>query len=76
LQIHSANKDEVKAAAGSLDLIINTISATFDPEVYLSTLLKINGVMCLVGLPSTTLAVEPGNVVFGRRSFAGSLIGG
>eukprot|EP00301_Raphidiophrys_heterophryoidea_P021342 c5802_g1_i1.p1 GENE.c5802_g1_i1~~c5802_g1_i1.p1 ORF type:complete len:426 (-),score=122.64 c5802_g1_i1:68-1312(-) len=71
----TADKADLAKNSKSIDLIINTISATFATEPYMG-LLKTNGVMCLVGLPSTHLEITPGDVVFKRRSLAGSLIGG
>ncbi|PPC78784.1 alcohol dehydrogenase [Pokkaliibacter plantistimulans] len=61
--------------AGKLDLIIDTVSAPHDINAYLR-LLAIDGTVVLVGLPTEPLSIAPFNVVKGRRSFAGSNIGG
>lgn len=72
----SKNQDEMKKHLNSFDFILNTVAAPHNLDDYVK-LLKTNGVMCLVGLPS-----EPhpspyvGNLIFGRRAIAGSLIGG
>jgi alcohol dehydrogenase (NADP+) len=72
----SKNRDEMKAAAGSLDLIINTIAAPHDLDAYLK-LLKRDGTMVLVGVPADPHpSPEVANLIFRRRSLAGSLIGG
>lgn len=61
--------------AGSLDLIINTVSAKIDIDAYLS-LLAIDGVLVNVGAPAEPLSVNVFSLIMGRKSFAGSLIGG
>ncbi len=61
--------------AGSFDLILNTISAHIDLPKYIN-LLKRDGTMVLLGAPPENLSVNAFNVIFGRRSVAGSLIGG
>ena len=57
------------------DFIIDTVSAGHDLDSYLA-LLRTNGVMICVGLPSGEEQLSPFNLVLGRRSVAGSLIGG
>ncbi len=72
----SKNKDEMAKHAHSFDFILNTVAAPHSLDAYLE-LLKVNGTMCLVGVPA-----EPHpspnvfNLIFGRHSLAGSLIGG
>jgi uncharacterized zinc-type alcohol dehydrogenase-like protein len=56
------------------DLILDTVSAEHDLNSYLG-LLKINGTMVLVGLPNPSV-VSAFSLVGGRRSLAGSMIGG
>jgi uncharacterized zinc-type alcohol dehydrogenase-like protein len=69
-------KDQAQAekAKGSFDLILNTISANHDYNMYLN-FLKRDGAMVLLGLPEPQ-SVAAGNVIMKRRSLAGSLIGG
>ncbi len=76
-EIILSNDQEAMIAthAGSFDFIIDTVSAPHDLNHYLP-LLKRDGVMVLVGLPEVPPTVEAGNLIFGRRSLAGSLIGG
>lgn len=57
------------------DLILDTVSAKHDINVYLN-LLKTDGSLVMVGLPSEPLEVSAFNVVHGRKSFSGSNIGG
>lgn len=57
------------------DLIINTVSAEMDWNQYLK-LLKVDGSMVIVGIPEKENAVAAASIVMGRRSLAGSAIGG
>ena len=61
--------------AGSFDLVLNTVSAKIDLDAYLS-LLAVDGAMVNVGAPGEPLEVNVFSLIGGRRSFAGSLIGG
>lgn len=72
----SSNADAMGKLTGSLDFILNTVAAPHNLDAFVS-LLKRDGTMTLVGAPA-----EPHpspavfNLIFGRRSLAGSLIGG
>ena len=61
--------------ANSFDLIINTVSAPLDWNAYLS-LLKVDGTMVVVGIPDKPIPLGAFVLVTGRRSLAGSMIGG
>ena len=61
--------------AGSFDLIINTVSASIDISSYLQ-LLTLDGTVVNVGAPAEPLPVNAFALITGRRSFAGSMIGG
>jgi len=61
--------------ARSFDLIINTVSAELDWNAYLG-MLKIDGAMVVVGIPDKPIPVGAFPLVGGRRSLAGSMIGG
>jgi uncharacterized zinc-type alcohol dehydrogenase-like protein len=61
--------------AGSFDFILDCVSAPHDVNQYLD-LLRLNGTMCLVGLPETPVAISPFSIITNRRSFSGSMIGG
>lgn len=61
--------------ASSFDLIINTVSAKMDWNLYLN-LLKVDGTLVVCGVPSEEVPVGAFSLIGGRRSLAGSLIGG
>ena len=61
--------------AGRFDLIINSVSAKIDVNAYLG-LLAVGGALVNVGAPPEALEVNAFALIGGRRSFAGSLIGG
>jgi alcohol dehydrogenase (NADP+) len=61
--------------AGRFDLIVNTVSAPIDVDAYLS-LLAVDGALVNVGAPAEPLAVNAMSLIGGRRTFAGSMIGG
>jgi uncharacterized zinc-type alcohol dehydrogenase-like protein len=61
--------------AGHFDLIINTVSAPLAIDRYLS-LLRRDGTLVNVGAPPDPLEVSALSLIVGRKSWAGSLIGG
>jgi uncharacterized zinc-type alcohol dehydrogenase-like protein len=61
--------------AGQFDLIVNTVSANLDVNAYLG-LLAVDGTLVNVGAPPKPFAVNGMSLIGGRRSFAGSMIGG
>ncbi len=71
----SKNQDEMKKHANSFHFILDAVSAQHDINAYLE-LLKRNGTLTQVGAPADPLPVQVFNLIFGRRQFAGSLIGG
>ncbi len=71
----SNNPEQMKAHAGTFDFILDTVSAKHDLDVYLQ-MLKREGTMTLVGVPDKPAELAAGALIFGRRSLAGSLIGG
>lgn len=73
--IVSSDPAAMQRAAGSLDFILNTVSAAHDYNAYLS-LLNLDGTMVLVGIPEKEQTVSAFGLVSRRRSIAGSLIGG
>ena len=60
---------------GCFDLIVDCVSAPHDIDAYLK-LLRLDGTLCMVGLPDEPVSISPFNIVTNRRSFAGSMIGG
>lgn len=72
----SRNEDEMAAHAGSFDFILNTVAASHDLDAF-TALLKRDGTLCLVGVPEHPHpSPNVGGLIFGRKSIAGSLIGG
>jgi uncharacterized zinc-type alcohol dehydrogenase-like protein len=71
----TSDEEQVKKVMGTFDFILDTVSATHDYNFYLG-LLRTNGVMVCVGAPPTPAQIPAMNLIFGRKSFAGSLIGG
>ncbi len=59
----------------TFDVILNTISAEIDINLYLN-LLKLDGTLVVIGLPGKPYAVQVGSLLNGRRSIGGSMIGG
>jgi len=64
-----------KNLASDYDLILNTVSADIDVELYLN-LLQLDGTLVLIGLPGKPYSVNAGTLLGKRRSLAGSMIGG
>ena len=73
--VNSKNADEMKKHLNSFHFILDTVSAQHDINAYF-VLLKRDGNLTQVGLPTDPLSVNVGTLIFGRRSFSGSLIGG
>lgn len=73
--ILSSETSEMEKYSRKLDFIIDTVSAKHDVNIYLNLLCH-DGTVVLVGLPPEPLEVGAFNVIMGRRSFAGSNIGG
>jgi len=65
----------MRAHVGSFDFILDTVSAPHDIQALLG-LLKRDGTLTLVGVPDVPPTVHPFPLISGRRSLAGSLIGG
>lgn len=57
------------------DLILNTVSAELDINIYLS-MLAVDGTLVVIGLPGKPYSVEVGSLLPARRSLSGSMIGG
>jgi uncharacterized zinc-type alcohol dehydrogenase-like protein len=71
----SRNANEMQKHAGSFDFILDCVSAEHDINAYLN-LLRLDGTLTLVGAPAKPLAVAAFGLIMGRRSLAGSAIGG
>ncbi len=73
--VNSRNDAEMKKHLNSFHFILDTVAAQHDINAYL-VLLKRDGTLTQVGVPSEPLSVQVGSLIFGRRNFSGSLIGG
>jgi uncharacterized zinc-type alcohol dehydrogenase-like protein len=63
------------SAGGRFDFILDTVSAPHDLAAY-AGLLRRDGTMILVGVPDKPAPLPAFSLIMGRRSLAGSLIGG
>ncbi|AKL67586.1 NAD(P)-dependent alcohol dehydrogenase [Streptomyces goshikiensis] len=72
-----ATSDETtfEKLAGSFDLILSTVSAPLDLGAYLG-LLRVDGALVNVGAPEEPVALNLFSVIGGRKTLAGSMIGG
>ncbi|MDH6125659.1 NAD(P)-dependent alcohol dehydrogenase [Kitasatospora sp. GP82] len=61
--------------AGSFDLIVSTVSANLDMDAYLG-LLAVDGTLVNVGAPGEPNSVSMFSLIMGRKTLAGSMIGG
>ncbi len=72
----SKDAEAMSKHAGSFDLILNTVSASHNLDIF-TALLKREGALVLVGVPETPHpSPNVGPLIFRRRTIAGSLIGG
>lgn len=71
----TTDEEQVKAALGTFDFILDTVSAPHDFNMYLS-LLRTNGVHICVGVPPEPAQIAAFSLLFGRKSLVGSAIGG
>lgn len=71
----TSSEEQVKGVTGYFDFILDTVSADHDYNFYLG-LLRSSGTMVCVGVPSAPAVLPAMNLIFGRKSIAGSLIGG
>lgn len=67
--------EALKSVTNYFDIIINTVSAPLDLNIYLS-LLRLDGTMVLLGVPPEAPQIHAFNLIGKRRRLAGSLIGG
>ncbi|MFE3557986.1 NAD(P)-dependent alcohol dehydrogenase [Streptomyces sp. NPDC059193] len=74
---YHATDDETtfEKLAGTFDLILSTVSAPLGLDAYLA-LLKVDGALVNVGAPEEPVALNLFSVIDGRKTLAGSMIGG
>ena len=65
----------MNAMTNQFDFLLNTIPVPHDFNHYMP-LLKVDGTMCIVGSVGPTAELNTGPLIFGRKSVAGSLVGG
>jgi len=73
--VSTKEPENLKPLAKSFDLILNTVSAELEIGNFLN-LLKLDGTLVVIGLPGKPYQVHVGALLNGRRSIAGSMIGG
>jgi len=71
----TSDAEMVKSVKGYFDFILDTVSAPHDYNMYLS-LLKTDGIQICVGVPPTPAQIYGFSLLAGRKSLAGSSIGG
>ncbi|MCQ8278738.1 NAD(P)-dependent alcohol dehydrogenase [Acetobacteraceae bacterium KSS8] len=71
----SKDEEQMKSQARRFDFILDCVSAPHDINAYLA-LLKLDGTLVQVGVPAEPLPVKVFSLLFPRRHFSGSLIGG
>ena len=71
----TSDAKQLEPVKNSFDFILDTVSAEHNMDMYLS-LLRMNGVIMCVGVPSAPYSIQPFSVIGNRRSVAGSSIGG
>jgi uncharacterized zinc-type alcohol dehydrogenase-like protein len=69
------DEEQFKSVNNYFDFIINTISAQIDLGSYVN-LLRLDGTMILLGVPTEAPQLHAFNLISKRRRVAGSLIGG
>jgi uncharacterized zinc-type alcohol dehydrogenase-like protein len=71
----TSDTESLKTVKGYFDFIVDTVSAPHDYNLYLS-LLKTDGIQICVGVPPTPAQIFGFSLLAGRKSLAGSSIGG
>ena len=71
----TSDEEQTKKVAGYFDFILDTVSAEHDYNFYIA-MLRTNGSLVCVGVPPNPANIPAMTLIFGRKSFAGSLIGG
>jgi uncharacterized zinc-type alcohol dehydrogenase-like protein len=71
----TSDRATFKRLAGRFDLLLDTISAPHDYDAHLG-LVAVDGAMVVVGVPPAPTPVNAFSLIGGRKTLAGSLIGG
>ncbi len=73
--IVTSDASQMQSVKRNFDLILDTVSAEHNINDYLS-LLSTDGTLVVIGLPGVPFSVHANSLLTGRRSMAGSMIGG
>ncbi len=73
--VNSRNEEEMKKQLNTFHFVLDTVAAQHDINAYLA-LLKRDGTLAQVGVPAEPLSIHVSSLIFGRKNFTGSLIGG
>jgi uncharacterized zinc-type alcohol dehydrogenase-like protein len=73
--IVTSDASQMQSVKRNFDLILDTVSAEHNINDYLS-LLTTDGTLVVIGLPGVPFSVHANSLLTGRRSMAGSMIGG
>lgn len=71
----TSDPTQMASVKKSFDLILDTVSAEHDINDYLG-LLSTDGTLVVIGLPGKPFSLNANSLLSGRRSMAGSMIGG
>jgi alcohol dehydrogenase (NADP+) len=70
----SSDAEALRAQAQTLDLVLSTVPANLDLDLFLG-MLMLDGVFVSIGVPSKPLTLDAFSVIVNRRALAGSRIG-
>ncbi|WP_329197786.1 MULTISPECIES: NAD(P)-dependent alcohol dehydrogenase [unclassified Streptomyces] len=71
----TSDESTFEELTGTFDLVVSTVSAPLDLDAYLG-LLKVDGALVNVGAPEEPVSLNLFSVIGGRKTLAGSMIGG
>jgi uncharacterized zinc-type alcohol dehydrogenase-like protein len=72
--VNTRDTGALKKVVGSFDLLLSTVNADQDWSAYLHAL-RPNGMLCLVGAPTSPLQVQAPTLIGGQRAVCGSSTG-
>jgi alcohol/geraniol dehydrogenase (NADP+) len=72
--VNSSDAAALEKAAGSVDFLLSTVNADLDWSAYMNVV-RPNGMLCVVGVTPSPIAVHPMTLIMSRKSIGGSPIG-
>lgn len=72
--VSTLDQNAMLAMAGTLDLLLTTVSGDLDWGLYLD-LLRPNGTLCLLGIPGKSITIPAGSLVGQQKFVTGSSVG-